>query len=43
MQAGFGSKRIHILLLREKINHKRVYRIYKEEGLNLRNKSKKKN
>lgn len=40
----YGYKRIHILLLREgwKINHKRVYRIYKEEGLNLRNKSKRK-
>jgi len=34
----FGYRRIHILLLREgwKINHKRVYRLYREEGLNLR-------
>ncbi len=33
-----------MLLKREgwKINHKRVYRIYREEGLNLRNKSKRK-
>ncbi|RNC29274.1 MAG: hypothetical protein AWM53_00627 [Candidatus Dichloromethanomonas elyunquensis] len=40
----YGYKRIHVLLLREgwKINHKRVYRLYKEEGLNLRNRSKRK-
>ena len=38
----FGYRRIHILLLREgwKINHKRVYRLYREEGLNLRRKLK---
>ena len=37
----YGSRRLHILLLREgwKINHKRVYRLYKEEGLNLRHKT----
>ncbi len=36
----YGFWRIHILLRREgwKDNHKRVYRIYKEEGLNLRSK-----
>lgn len=35
---------VHILLRREgwEINHKRVYRIYKEEGLNLRYKSRRK-
>lgn len=40
----YGYRRIHILLLREgwKINHKRVYRLYREEGLNLRQKSKRK-
>lgn len=40
----FGYRRLHILLLREgwQINHKRVYRLYKEEGLSLRLKSKKK-
>lgn len=34
----YGLRRIYILLRREgwKDNHKRVYRIYKEEGLNLR-------
>jgi len=36
----YGIERIHILLRREgwKDNRKRVYRIYKEEGLNLRTK-----
>lgn len=36
----YGSRRIYILLRREgwKDNHKRVHRIYKEEGLNLRSK-----
>jgi putative transposase len=35
-----GYFRIHILLRREgwRVNHKRVYRIYREEGLNLRRK-----
>jgi putative transposase len=39
----YGYRRIHVLLLREgwQINHKRVYRIYHEEGLNLRRKTKK--
>jgi putative transposase len=36
----YGFPRIHILLRREgwRDNHKRTYRIYKEEGLNLRRK-----
>jgi putative transposase len=40
----YGYKRIHVLLLREgwRINHKAVYRIYRQEGLNLRYKSKRK-
>ncbi len=40
----YGNRRIHALLRRKgwKINHKRVYRLYKAEGLNLRSKSKRK-
>lgn len=36
----YGYKRIHVLLCREgwQINHKRVYRLYREEGLTLRSK-----
>jgi putative transposase len=37
----YGYRRIYVLLRREGIlvNHKRVYRLYKETGLQLRNKS----
>jgi len=40
----WGYKRLHILLRREgwKVNHKRVHRLYKLEGLNLRLKTRKK-
>jgi putative transposase len=34
----YGYRRVHVLLLREgwRVNHKQLYRIYKEEGLSLR-------
>lgn len=39
-RVSYGFRRIHVMLLREgwKINHKRVYRLYKEEGLLMRSK-----
>ena len=39
-RVGYGYRRLHILLLREgwEVNHKRVYRLYREEGLGLRRK-----
>ncbi len=35
---GYGYRRLHILLGREgwEVNHKRVYRLYREEGLAMR-------
>ena len=40
VRVSYGYERIHILLQREdwKINHKRVYRLYKMEGLTMRTK-----
>ena len=40
----WGYRRLHILLQREgwEVNHKRVYRLYKNEGLELRIKPKRK-
>lgn len=40
----FGYRRIHTLLRREywRVNHKRVQRLYKQEGLEIRTKKKKK-
>lgn len=40
----FGSPRIHVMLKREgwRVNHKKVERIYREEGLSLRRKKRKK-
>lgn len=37
IRVRYGYRRIHVLLQREgfKVNHKRVYRLYKEEGLHL--------
>ena len=37
----YGYRRIHVLLRREGwlVNRKRVYRLYREEGLQLRNKT----
>jgi len=40
----YGYRRLHVLLVREgwPVNHKRVYRLYKQESLSLRLKTKKK-
>jgi putative transposase len=40
----YGYRRLHVLLQREgwKVNHKRVYRLYREEGLGIRVKRKRK-
>jgi len=40
-RVGYGYRRLHILLWREgwNVNHKRVYRLYREEGLGMRSKS----
>jgi len=37
-RVGYGYRRLHILLWREgwRVNHKRVYRLYREEGLGMR-------
>jgi putative transposase len=44
VRVRYGYRRLHVLLRREgwHVNHKRVYRLYKLEGLSLRLKSKKK-
>ena len=40
----YGYRRLHVLLQREgwRVNHKRVYRLYRQEGLSLRLKTRKK-
>jgi putative transposase len=40
----YGYRRLHVLLRREgwRVNHKRVYRLYREEGLGIRAKRRKK-
>ena len=44
VRVRYGYRRLHVLLRREgwKINHKLVWRIYREEGLSIRMKAKKK-
>jgi putative transposase len=39
-RVGYGYRRLHILLWREgwEVNHKRVYRLYREENLGMRQK-----
>jgi putative transposase len=39
----FGYRRLHLLLVREgeQVNHKKVYRLYKQEGLSVRTKKRK--
>lgn len=43
-RARYGYRRLHVLLARKgwKVNHKLVYRLYREEGLAVRRKSRKK-
>jgi putative transposase len=40
VRVSYGYRRLHVLLRREgwRINHKRVYRLYREEGLGLKRK-----
>ena len=44
VRVRYGYRRLHVLLRREgwKVNHKLVYRIYKEEGLEVRTKKRRK-
>jgi putative transposase len=44
LRKRFGSPRLHVMLKREGlvINHKRTERIYREEGLSLRRKRRRK-
>jgi putative transposase len=44
IRVRYGYRRLHILLRREgwRVNHKRVYRLYREEGLGIRVKQRKK-
>jgi putative transposase len=41
----YGSRRVHVILRREgfRDNHKRVYRLYREQGWSLRQKRPKRN
>ncbi len=44
VRVRYGYRRLHVLLQREgwRVNHKRVYRLYRQEGLSLRLKTRKK-
>ncbi len=44
VRVRYGYRRLHVMLRREgwKVNHKLVYRIYKEEGLEVRTKKRRK-
>jgi putative transposase len=44
VRVRYGYRRLHVLLSREgwRVNHKRVYRLYREEGLGIRVKRRKK-
>jgi putative transposase len=44
VRVRYGYRRLHVLLRREgwPVNHKRVYRLYREEGLSIRTKHRKK-
>ncbi len=44
-RAHYGYRRLHILLLREgwQVNHKLIYRLYVEEGLQMRRKRPRRN
>ena len=44
VRVSYGYRRLHVLLRREgwKVNHKLVYRLYREEGLEVRTKKRRK-
>jgi putative transposase len=44
VRVSYGYRRLHVLLRREgwKVNHKLVYRVYREEGLEVRTKKRRK-
>jgi putative transposase len=44
VRVRYGYRRLHVLLRREgwRVNHKRIYRLYREEGLSIRIKQRKK-
>lgn len=41
VRVAYGYRRLHVLLRREgwQVNHKRVYRLYRQEGLTMRKKT----